>query len=219
MIADSHCADAVLSLANKVTVVGDVAETLLKFTALWVQTPSDYDVLIAKSVSAQWAKVHQPVISRHGDAAHTLYTKFSLAEPGGKQVVCHRSCDQVISSKQVKEKVRMMCLGCKSKCVIPVVRSDQETFLAKVNLIKVRFPPKQYPTEWKLPVPQPPPSGQSSSSVLRVPSGFPSPTPSRSVSRLEHSQRPRKRQSGAGTSKHAKRKRTLYVQDPQIVGL
>lgn len=99
LVADSHCADAVLSLANKITLVGDVVDALLSFTALWVQTPSDYDVLVAKSFSAEWTRAHEPVISRKGDAGHTLYTRFSVAQPGGMLVLCHRMCHQQILAK------------------------------------------------------------------------------------------------------------------------
>jgi len=211
LTTDSHCADAVLSLANNITLVGDVTETLLKFTALWVQTPSDYDVLIAKSVPAQWAKIHQPVLSRHGDAGHTLYTKFSLAEPGGKRVVCHRTCDQVIFSRQDGKKVRMKCLGCDSRCVVPVVKSDKESFLGSVNITKVRYPPEQYPTEWRLPVT--PPSGSPRSAASQPPSRLPPPILSRSISLPERGQQSRKRGPTAETSRPAKRRRSSRAQN------
>jgi len=166
LVDDSHCADAVLSLANKITLVGDVSDALLKFTALWVQTPSDYDILVAKSFPAQWAAAHQPVFSRYTDPErtipeHTLYTRFSLARPGGALVVCHLSCNQQLFFRQEKEKVKIVCLGCRSRCKVPVVRSDG-SFLGSVDIIKARYPPQCYPTEWKLASSNPPPEPSKS---------------------------------------------------------
>ncbi|KAF9646686.1 hypothetical protein BDM02DRAFT_3188658 [Thelephora ganbajun] len=59
-LLDSHCADVVLSLANNTTVVSKVSARLLDLVAYWVQTLSDYNVLVAKAMTCDWAKEHMP---------------------------------------------------------------------------------------------------------------------------------------------------------------
>ena len=119
LICISHCADAVLSLANISTVVSEVANTLTDLITYWVQTFSDYDILMGKVMKNEWGKVHMPIISRRGhdptryttyvsgqppapfpitptpgeDDDHIVYRQFSFTQPGGQLVLCLNRCD------------------------------------------------------------------------------------------------------------------------------
>lgn len=163
---DSHCADAVLSLANRATIVGEVAATLIDLAAYWVQTLSDYNVLMAKVVDRDWAAKHMPVLSRRNHDPtryttffagiektpttpepcrddHILFTRFSFGQPGGKLPMCHRRCDQPISVKETATKVRLDCDKCKSRGFIPQYHTRGR------SLVAVKFPQDQFPVEWK----------------------------------------------------------------------
>ena len=169
----SHCADAVLSFANKTTIVGDIAPTLLSLISNWVETCSDYETLMAKSVSSTWANNHLPVLSGRGhdpsryskfskdgqevanDTSdgddHILYTRFNLGQPRGKTIKCHGGCDKGITSKQTKGGVRVECKGCKSRSMVPAFKTSTTTLLGKRGLVAVAYPQDQYPTpNWKL---------------------------------------------------------------------
>ena len=172
----SHCADAVLSLANQMAIVADVSATLLDFVACWVQTSSDYDVLVANTVGRDWARKHMPVLSRHGNDPtrytvfipgtpgasvpitsrheqddHILYTPFSLGQPAGRAVLCHLRCGQEVQNKQGNLFVRLICKGCGSWGSIDQFKTDQTTMLGKYGLVAVKYPQDQHPVDWTTP--------------------------------------------------------------------
>jgi hypothetical protein len=158
----SHCADAILSLANKTTVVGDVATTLSDFVTLWVTTTSDYDMLIARTMSDDWAREHRPVLSRKG--VHTLYTGFTITEPNGGLVRCHQGCgNENRSHHVVRNTVVVSCRGCNSSCIIEKVGIDSSTTLGGRSLVKTRYPPTLVPAQWRLDDP----STQAKRSTIR----------------------------------------------------
>jgi hypothetical protein len=146
-----HCADALLSLANNNTIVGQIAGALGDFASLWVQSPSSYDFLIGYAMRGEWTAAHKPVLSRAG--AHTLYTTFKRSEPEGRLVICHRSCKAAVASKVRKNNVRFTCTACGSKCTTEKYTSNKGTLLGHYGLVKTAFPQEQYPTEWELPKP------------------------------------------------------------------
>ena len=147
----SHCADAVISLANNATVVGDVGTTITQFVTRWVQTPSDYDFLVATTMTKDWIHRHQPVISRHS-TGHQLYSRFSVESPRGMRVLCHRrECNQVLKYRIHGEQVHISCPGCGSKCRIPKFVTDSGHVLGRAGIVRVVYPPPEFPTEWRLP--------------------------------------------------------------------
>jgi hypothetical protein len=170
-----HCADAVLSLAKDANLVGDVSGALLDVAAAWVQTLSDYDVLMARFIKGSWASNHLPILSRHGhnptrfttffvgnvpqpvpDAArpdpndHILFTTFSMGSPAGMVVRCPITAHQGIGFKQTSKGVRITCKVCLSKCTIPQFRSDLDSPLKAEGLVAVNYPPSQYAAQWEL---------------------------------------------------------------------
>ena len=124
----SHCADAVVLLANLLTVVGDVAPVLSSFATRWAKTPHCYDSHIAVTMPANWVNKHQPVILRHKEG-HELYAKFSFGRPEGKIVLCHQRCGKEVTSRASGDIVDHKCLGCLSRCVTPKIKSDRGTTL------------------------------------------------------------------------------------------
>ncbi|KAF9779587.1 hypothetical protein BJ322DRAFT_1113387 [Thelephora terrestris] len=174
-LLNGHCADAVLSLAKDANLVGDISGTLLDLTAGWVQTLSDYNVLMARFIKMSWASNHLPILSRHGhdttrfttffidnvpqpvpDAArpdsndHVLFTGFSMGSPGGMVVRCPIVDHQGIGIKQTKGAVRITCEECLSKCTVPQFRSDPTSPLKTQGLVAINYPPAQYPIQWEL---------------------------------------------------------------------
>lgn len=208
----SHCADAVLSFANKATVVSEVSATLLNFVAYWVQTQSDYDTLISKTMDKDWAENHKPVLSRrHHDPKryttfftgnqpvpiepppvqddHILYTKFSLGNPMGRYIDCPTGrCKQKLGNKQTKLGVRISCPVCLLRCTIPSFKTDRSDILCGKALVAVHFPIKRYPiTKWDTPEDAKPLLNDyvldpSSPKSTPAPSPPPSPIPSHSKS-------------------------------------
>jgi hypothetical protein len=170
-----NCVDAVLSLANNNTMVGEVSSSIVDFAAYWVETRSNYHTLFAKTTASAWCREHLPVLSRHDrdptrltsftcvaskptpipstDPSiddHILYTKYEWAQPHGTLVVCHLNCRQLIHGKPSREKVRVICQGCKSRCSVDWWKNDNPvTVLSKSNLVAVPYPQAQYPAEWK----------------------------------------------------------------------
>lgn len=144
----SHCADAVLSFANKTTVVGDIANTLSEFATAWTTTLSEYDTLFATTVRHDWARRHRPVLSR-GNGLHYLYTGFHVTEPHGKLVRCHQMCGVEARSFTIKDKVVVIrCKRCRSTCTIDRVKPDRST-LGTQSIVKVAYPPDQVRVLWK----------------------------------------------------------------------
>lgn len=147
-----HCADAVLSLSNHATVVSQVALPLVNFCTRWVQSPSGFDFLVASTMPTDWVEVHKPVLSTR-KMGHSLYTRFSFAEPFGKTVLCHRMCTGPLRAKAGKTNAKITCMTCGSTCSVQKVTTDRTTMLGRQSMVKVVYPQEQYPTEWKLPNP------------------------------------------------------------------
>jgi len=146
-----HCADAVLSLANDSTVVGEVATGLADFAARWVQSPSSYNLLVANQLKRDWVTAHRPVLSTKPDT-HILYTGFSYLEPRGQFVVCPGGCCD-LRYRSNKNTIRIICDPCRLRCSIhkTVFHVDSATPLGRVSILKVSFPQTQYPTPtWNL---------------------------------------------------------------------
>jgi hypothetical protein len=146
----SHDAEAVLSLANTSTVVGDVATPVAEFLVAWIQTSSDYDTLFAKVLRDVWAREHKPVLST-GPNSHTLYTGYDPTEPGGLLALCHHGCgmeNQSVSSSGPGSDVRIKCRECRSSCTFPRPKKDQSTALGSRSLIKTPYPQGRLRTQW-----------------------------------------------------------------------
>ena len=147
-----HCADAVLSFANKATVVSQIMARLADFVIHWAQTPSDYDVLIAKTMTAEWAQEHLPVLSRGGE--HFLYTSYLAIESLGMPVRCPRSACGVenrVWDQLGPGKYLVRCLDCWSTALIKeIVPLDTKTPLGRHELIKVKYPLEQAWIDWRI---------------------------------------------------------------------
>lgn len=150
----SHCADAVLSFANRATVVGDIASGVNEFVTQWVQTLSDYDFLVATTMDRRWIDKHCPVFSRkvEGIPVHTTYSGMTLGRPGGKVVVCHRMCREeiLIQGDKQRERVDLRCSKCDSRCRVPMILPDNTTPLGARELFKTIYPPELFPVKWRL---------------------------------------------------------------------
>ena len=174
----SHCAEAVLSFASMTNVVSEISGNLLDLATYWVQSFSNYDVLMAKTFPSDWALVHMPIISRRehdptryttftmgnperpvpitlapGPHDHILFTKFSFGQPGGQVVLCHMRCNTSIKVKQTPNGVRLICNGCKSRCTISQFKTTRQDTLTRRGLMAVAYPQKQYTTWWERPEP------------------------------------------------------------------
>ena len=146
----SHCADAVVSLANNTTIVGKVATVLADFTARWVQSPSDYNFLVASTINKKWALQHRPVISRKGHG-HILYTKYLYEQPHGQLIFCPSQCLAKIHAKTTKNGFRLICEKCNTRVTIPKHQPDWQSILGWQTLIKIAFPQEIQPVTWGLP--------------------------------------------------------------------
>ena len=131
--------------------VGDVGTTITQFVTRWVQTPSNYDTLVATTMHKDWVHKHQPVISQHS-TGHQLYDRFSVERPKGMPVVCHRrECKQIIQYRIHSDEVRMACPGCLSTTRIPKILPDRDNILSNVGIVRVEYPPRDYPAQWWFP--------------------------------------------------------------------
>ena len=162
-------------MAKRTNLVGDVSARLLDLAAYWVQTPSDYDVLMAKVLNTSWALDHMPVLSMRGHSSerfttyttgkppapvpitsipgqddHILFTKFEFGQPGGKLVLCPGRCEAKMDPKQTKGGVRCVCEGteCEYKCTIPQFKTDQTTRLGRRGLVAIKYPPEIFHAQW-----------------------------------------------------------------------
>lgn len=151
----SHCADAVLSLANLTTLVGFVSQAITEFAARWVQTPSGYDYLIATSMRTEWIHEHQPVISRH-ETGHHVYSKFSHERPEGKWIQCRSCPHQIIGSRPKGNQLIILCPSCKSTALIDKWENERGTILYAHGIVKAPFPPGELNVSWRSPPPKKP---------------------------------------------------------------
>jgi hypothetical protein len=147
----SLCVDAILSFANSSTLVSRIMTTVTEFTITWVQTPSDYDFLVARTMRSDWAAMNLPVISRRG--VHHLYTGYHSAEPNGEMIKCPYDCGienrgwDVGKGKDVK----VVCRRCKGSCTFAKVNLDARSLLGNRGIFKVGFPPPQRRITWTYP--------------------------------------------------------------------
>ena len=143
-----HCADAVVSFAVKTVMVGSISARLLEFTALWVQTPSGYDFLVARALGSEWVERYLPVISR--GAEHVLYTRLEQVEPSGRLLECPLRCDERLMVLEIrKEKARIECPHCKSRCSVEIVKKDTSTVLGRCDIVKVEYPRQRHMATWE----------------------------------------------------------------------
>ena len=146
-----HCADAVLSFANRKTLVGDVSPVLIDFTCGWIQTPSNYDVLVAKTMTPSWVAIHQPVISRHNGTPkgeHTLFTEYGAGYPDGQIALCPKRCGRPMVHKAGDTNVRVRCSECKTTARVPKFTTGRTTILAAVDIVPVPFPRPIFSVSW-----------------------------------------------------------------------
>ena len=134
---------------------------LTQFLILWTRTPSDYDTLVARSMTYRWASAHLPVLSQKGE--HTLYTGYHITQPRGELVVCP-GCEGVENRRWEirKREVTIRCKRCRSECVVDKVSQNRHTgnVLDHEMLVKVSFPQPRMKTTWtfrggKIPDPKP----------------------------------------------------------------
>ena len=120
---------------------------LTQFLLLWTRTPSDYDVLISRTMTEQWAACHLPVLTQNDQ--HTLYTGYHITQPDGQLVICP-GCNGVENRKWVvrKEDVRVQCRLCDSECIVPKVVRDPTGLLGHYGLLKLRFPQEPMKVTW-----------------------------------------------------------------------
>ena len=144
----SHCADAILSLANRSTVVAEVASPLADLVAAWIQTPSDFDELFASAVRSDWARIHRPVVSR-SHHRHVLYTGYHATEPNGELVQCHQGCGIENRHYDVHNKfVTITCRGCNSECKVVKTTPSLKTSLSSRSLVRTVFPQPTTRAQW-----------------------------------------------------------------------
>ena len=95
-----------------------------------------------------WVKQHQPVISVPGKDHH-LYAIQHVTQPNGEIVLCHGRCNQGLVHHIGASMVRFECLGCNSRCSVPLPVLDRTSPLGRCGLIKTPYPPKQCPGNWR----------------------------------------------------------------------
>lgn len=115
-----------------------------------MQTPSDFDVLIANTIPADWAQVHRPVLST-GPDSHHLYTRLDITEPNGQLIWCSNDCGaENLYTSMSGTDVRVDCKGCNKYCLVPTVKTDSSSILTQRSLIKVKYPQPKARAHWKL---------------------------------------------------------------------
>lgn len=128
-------------------VVTDVMLQVTGFVMEWVRTQSSYDTIVAKTMPADWASKHLPVLS-HG-TIHHLYKGFNVLEPNGQAIQCHRGCGVENRKWEIKATtVKIECRGCDSICHVAKQDLDTSTLLGSRGLIRVNYPIGQASTTW-----------------------------------------------------------------------
>ena len=144
-----HCADAVLSFSNEITLVGGIAAPLLDFVSMWVQSNSDYDFIIGQTFPPTWCSLRRPVLSLQATMSHWVYTAIDPLEPDGHPVICQNGCGREnLDPDAQSKKVRIKCLLCQSTCEVKVSEIDSRTPLGRKGIMKAQFPPTQAKTSW-----------------------------------------------------------------------
>jgi len=147
----SHDADAILSFANKVMMVGLVSLPVIHFVIHWTISRSGYDNIIANAFHQEWSLQHRPVLSR-GATNHTLYLGHSDLEPGGKRIICHHqtcSKEHLVVSGGGRNTVKVTCRNCQSWCEMRRVNPDTTTLIGRRLLVKTEYPQRQAEMEWR----------------------------------------------------------------------
>lgn len=154
----SHCAEAILSLSNEITLVGSVAAPLLDFASTWAQSNSSYDFIIARAFPPSWCSLHRPVISLRDPMSHWVYSAIDPLEPNGQLVLCHRGCGRDnLQPTVITQTVKIRCIHCQSTCEVRATAVDARTPIGRSGILKVAFPTQQAETNWN------PPRGQGKS--------------------------------------------------------
>jgi len=144
-----HLTEAVLSFANEITLVADVAAPLLDFALMWVQSNSSLDFIISQSFPPSWCSLHRPVLSLQETRSHWVYSAIDPLEPDGQPVCCHSGCGREnLDPETLSKKVKIRCIFCRSICEVKVTQVDIRTPLGRKGLLKVPFPTSQAWTEW-----------------------------------------------------------------------
>ena len=150
-IASSHCADAVLSFSNNITIVSDVALPLANFALRWVQSNSDYDTIVASAFTPSWASLHRPVLSRL-PSTHTLYIGVDPLEPNGQLIRCHQGCGrEFLEHDRQKKLLKVECKFCGSQGEMKPPSILPGTILGRKFLLKVEYPQLPAKMVWKFP--------------------------------------------------------------------
>ena len=147
-----HCADAILSFSNEVTLVSRVSAPLFDFAAIWAQSCSDYDFIIAQAFPPSWCSIHRPVLSRQDPVRHSVYAAIDPLEPDGRLVFCHRGCGREhLEPVATSQKVKIKCLLCRSTCEVGETEVKGRTSLSQKGIYKTDFPVKRAETNWNPP--------------------------------------------------------------------
>ena len=129
--------------------VSDVSSVVADFVSAWVQTNSDYDVLVGKTISSTWATKHQPVLSTR--SGHVLYTGYNPIEPEGKLIKCPLACGRGFRTDSSKHSMKVTCLACGYHCLIrKTTKKDPGDKLRKEGLVKVKFPRELLSVDWRV---------------------------------------------------------------------
>ena len=88
----SHCADTVLSFANRVTIVGDIASGVDEFVTRWVQTPSDYDSSSPQRSARNGSKI--TTTGGKGSLTQWVHCEFVVSFEAIRPVITQRICGE-----------------------------------------------------------------------------------------------------------------------------
>ena len=78
----------------------------------WIQSPSDYNSIVAAKFSVDWANFHQPVILTHKHG-HEVYIKFHYEKPEDKVYYCPSGCARNFKPWfSTQSSVCLTCLQC-----------------------------------------------------------------------------------------------------------
>ena len=136
-----------ISFNSPSTVPGLLASRALELLAHWVQSPSDFDRHIVRSMDPVWLEKYQPVISK--GSSHVMYTRLTPLLPGGQSLTCPGECKQPLRPTERPEGTAVVCQGCGRRCTVPLV--DRSTFLGQKQVMKIPYPLTPYVTEWRNP--------------------------------------------------------------------
>ena len=147
-----HCADAVLSLSNEITLVASVAAPLLDFASIWAWSNSGYDFLVSQAFPPSWCSLHRPVISLPNPVSYSVYSAIDPLEPNGSPIRCHRGCGcDNLHPNVIGQRVKVKCLLCRSTCEVNTSESKARTAPGRKGIQKAAFPTTWAETDWTAP--------------------------------------------------------------------